>query len=326
MRVILSSLYVLFIFFKHSGPFVSGDADCSCAELSELRVETCRSERLKADLGLLFVALVWGATFPVVKVALIYIPPFTFNTFRFFLSSAIFLLYFIRRDSLKFLRVARASFREGVKIGSVVFLGYSLQTLGLNVTTATNAGFITSLYVVLTPVVSWVFYRTGIKGKDIFCTALALFGMLLLSFTPGISTEVGDILLLGCAIAFAAEIAMISHHSRHCNPDALAFWQIASVALFSLPFSFSEGAIFHPTLNCTVIVSLLITAIFATVIARILQNRLQRITSPADAAVIFSMEGVFSHVFSALTLGEILTPMQYAGALAIVMAVIISSL
>ncbi len=284
-------------------------------------------ERLKADAGLLFVALVWGATFPVVKVALNYVPPFTFNALRFFLSSAIFVLLSASHVR-QFIWKVKASFREGFRIGSVVFLGYSLQTLGLKVTTATNAGFITSLYVVLTPIVSWVLYRTKIRNKDVFCTMLALSGMILLSSSSGldVSAEIGDALLLGCAFAFAAEISMISHHSRLCDPDSLAFWQIVAVAILSLPFSLKEGAILHPVINGIVIFSLAITAIFATVIARILQNRLQSVTMPTDAAVIFSMEGVFSHIFSALTLGEVLTPLQYLGALAIVLAVVISSL
>jgi len=283
--------------------------------------------RLKADIGLLFVALVWGATFPVVKVALDYVPPFTFNTMRFFLSSALFVLI-SAPHARQFLWKLRASFRDGFRIGFAVFLGYSLQTLGLKVTTATNAGFITSLYVVLTPVVSWLLYRTRIRAKDAFCTTLALLGMILLSVNglSDVSAEVGDLLLLGCAFAFAAEISMISHHSRLRDPDSLAFWQIVTVAVLSLPFSLKEGAILHPVINGVVIFSLVITAVFATVIARILQNRLQSITMPADAAVIFSMEGVFSHVFSALTLGEVLSPLQYAGAFAIVLAVIISSL
>ena len=97
-------------------------------------------KRLYADLGLLIVALIWGVTFPVVKVAVESVSPFVFNSLRFFMACALFLPF-----------VSLDGFRDGFKIGIATFLGYSFQTIGLQYTTATNAGFITSLYVVLAP-------------------------------------------------------------------------------------------------------------------------------------------------------------------------------
>ncbi len=276
--------------------------------------------RAKADLYLLLVALIWGATFPLVKVALAYISPFAFNAIRFSISTLAFLILLpkikVSKEKLK------NSMLTGIKIGFVVFLGYSLQTLGMVYSSATNAGYITSLYVVLTPVVAKIFYRNTIKLKELFCTFTALLGMLLMSYN---NLGLGNVMLLGCALAFAVEIAMISHNSKKFCSTSLAFWQVFSVAIFSIPFSFLDLNS-KISFNSSVILALIITALFATVVARIVQNKFQKFTTAADAAVIFSMEGVFSHLFSFMFLGEKLGLLQLAGAVIIVLSVIAVSL
>jgi len=117
---------------------------------------------------------------------------------------------------------------------------------------------------------------------------------------------------------------MISYYSKLVNPTMLAFWQIFTVAILSIPFAIFTTTNFE--INYDVVVALIITAFFATFIAKMLQNWLQRYTKPSDAAVIMSMEGVFSHVFAVAMLGECLNLLQYAGAALIVMAVIVVSL
>ncbi len=113
-------------------------------------------KRLYADLGLALVALIWGSTFPVVKIALDSMSPFAFNTVRFFIACLFFLPFLKGWD-----------FRDGLKIGIVSFLGYTFQTVGLDYTTATNAGFITSTYVVLAPIISWLVYKDVFDRRDI---------------------------------------------------------------------------------------------------------------------------------------------------------------
>ncbi|AEA47726.1 DMT family transporter [Archaeoglobus veneficus] len=268
-------------------------------------------KRLYADLGLLIVALIWGSTFPVVKIALDSMSPFAFNTVRFFIS-CLFFIPFLKKEG----------FVDGFKIGVMVFLGYSFQTVGLEYTTATNAGFITSVYVVLTPVVAYILYRIPVDRRDALGVTMAFVGIYLLSGYSGFN--IGDVLLLACALAFATEIAMISHYSRLRNPTMLAFWQIFAVAVLSAPLAIITTTRFE--FNTDVVYALLITAFLATFVAKMLQNWLQRYTKPSDAAVILSMEGVFSHVFAAVILAEHLSILQYAGALLIIIAVVVVSL
>ncbi len=268
------------------------------------------SRRLLADFGLLIVALIWGVTFPIVKVAVEVVSPFAFNAVRFAIA-CLFFLPLIRTDG----------FADGFKIGVATFLGYTFQTFGLQYTTATNAGFITSLYVVLAPIIAFFLYGMSLKCLDVFATFLALIGMFLLTGYKGFNF--GDLLVLACAFAFAMEIAMISYYSRRVNPTQLAFWQIFAVAILSTPFALITD---NFVLNRDVAMALIITAVFATVIAKIMQNWFQRWTKPADASVIMSMEGVFSHVFAVFMLGESLKAIQYVGAGLIVLAVILVSL
>jgi len=110
-------------------------------------------KRFYANLGLLIVAMIWGATFPVVKIALNSMSPFAFNTIRFFITSLLFLPL-----------ISKKGMKEGFKIGLATFLGYSFQTVGLEYTTATNAGFITSIYVVLMPIIAYLLYKMQLRG------------------------------------------------------------------------------------------------------------------------------------------------------------------
>ena len=273
-------------------------------------------KRIHADLLLLLVALIWGLTFPVIKIALESISPLTFNSIRFFIAAILFLPFLLRAGG------NGEDFLTGVKIGIAVFLGYTFQTLGLQFTTATNAGFITSTYVVFTPIIAYLLFRQKVSKMEVVFLSTAFFGLYLLSEFAG-KFNLGDFLILLCAIAFASEIVLISHFSRIKNPTYLAFGQIFAVVVFSTPFTFFEKRL---VINSDVVLPLLITAVFATTLARIAQNHAQKFTRASDAAIIFSMEGVFSHLFSILMLGEKLSAVQYAGASFIVLSVIAISI
>lgn len=269
------------------------------------------SKRILADLGLLLTALIWGATFPVVKIAIHYISPFAFNAIRFALASLLFIPFF-----------SKLGWKEGMKIGFCTFVGYSFQTFGMNFTTATNAGFVTSLYIVLSPLVACAIYKISVRRLDVLALTLALIGFYLLSGYEGF--KLGDLLIFVCAVGFAFEIAMISYHSQRIKPITLAFWQVLAVAIFSTPLAlFATDKII---VNWDVISALVITVLLATFIAKMLQNVLQKYVSVVEASVILSLEGVFAHLFAVLMLGESLSTVQYVGAFLIMISVIIVSI
>jgi len=119
------------------------------------------------------------------------------------------------------------------------------------------------------------------------------------------------------------EIAMISFYSKKISPTSLAFWQVLAVALFSTPLALFTTNVFE--MNRDVVYALIVTVIFATFIAKILQNTLQRHVKVAEASVILSLEGLFAHLFGLFMLGESLSLIQYFGALLITLAVILVS-
>jgi drug/metabolite transporter (DMT)-like permease len=161
-------------------------------------------------------------------------------------------------------------------------------------------------------------FKARVSRREIFFVITAFAGLYLLS---GFSAEFsyGDILILLCAVAFAFEIVLISHFSRIKSPIYLAFGQVLTVAILSTPLSIVA---YRFELSRDVAVALLITAVFATTLARIAQNHAQKFTRSTDAAIIFSMEGVFSHILAIFMLGESLTFTEYAGAGLIVLSVI----
>ncbi len=254
--------------------------------------------RIYADLGLLAVAIIWGATFPVVKIALNFISPLAFNSVRFLLTSSLF---------IPFLRLKE--FKAGVIIGTATFFGYLFQTVGLLYTTSTNAGFITSTYVVLTPAIAYILFRERIESIDIISVILATLGIFLLSGVERF--RVGDILMIFCAIAFAFEIVLIARYSKHMNVMSLAGWQVVTVGVFSLIPAFFTAEKFE--FNTFVVFAIALTGLLATFFAKIMQNRMQRDTSPVDAGIILSMEGLFAHLFGMIFLSESLSLTQYGG-------------
>ncbi len=265
-------------------------------------------KRVYADLGLLAVAIIWGLTFPVVKVALNFVSPFAFNSIRFLLTSILF-IPFLKREEM----------RAGLAIGGATFLGYAFQTVGLQYTTSTNAGFITSTYVVFTPMIAFLLYRERIQKIDALSVLLTVAGIYLLSGFEGV--KAGDGLMILCAVAFAFEIVLISRYAGSLSIMSLAGWQVFAVGLLSsVPAALTTERL---EINSYVIFALALTGFLATFLAKIVQNRMQAHTDSVDAGIILSMEGVFAHIFGVLFMNESLTSVQYSGVLLLMMALIL---
>ena len=183
-------------------------------------------------LALLLTTFIWGATFPATKAVLEHTPPFSFLFLRFLLGALLvgggFLLWRIR------LRREPAVLRASAIATCWLFLGYALQTVGLNYTTASNSAFITALYVVLVPLILRRFAR-----HVWVATGIATVGLWLL-VKPSASGNLGDFLTFGCAVAFAAHIAFIKpFFERALNQKEV---DIARTLLLRLRDSFQQKA------------------------------------------------------------------------------------
>jgi drug/metabolite transporter (DMT)-like permease len=246
--------------------------------------------------------LVWGSTFVVVKDALADVGPFEFVAMRF--GVAFLTLLLIGHGRLKGL--GRHGLCAGLVIGIFLFLGYALQTTGLQLTTASKAGFITGLSILIVPVLAFAVLRHRIGPGLVLGVALACAGMYLLSFSGSASFNIGDLFVLGCAVAFAAHIVSISAFAPRYDPIALSIVQTGFVA--ALATAITALAERQPLPSATSVAwgPALYTGIVGTAAVLGVQTTIQRFTTPSHAALIFSLEPVFAALFAWALVGETL--------------------
>jgi drug/metabolite transporter (DMT)-like permease len=268
-------------------------------------------------LALLLTTFIWGATFPATKAVLEQIPPLSFLFLRFFLGALLvgggFLLWRLR------LHREPALLKASTIATCWLFLGYLLQTVGLNYTTASNSAFITALYVIIVPIILRRFDR-----RVWLATGIATVGLWLL-VKPSGSGNLGDVLTLGCAVAFAAHIACLERFTREVDAPSLFAWQMIAMVCLLLPTLLVEQApaqAFAPT--ALLLVGLGVTGGLATG-AFAIQMWVQRIVPAQQVALIFSSEPAYAAGLSWYFLGETLDTQGWIGGGLILLAVLVGA-
>jgi drug/metabolite transporter (DMT)-like permease len=282
-------------------------------------------QRWKADLALIGVALIWGATFILVKEALNAVSTMLFLTMRF--AIAAFALWFtFRGRGSHFPRNRKRELLVGLLVGSCLFGGYVLQTAGLRYTTASKAGFITGFYIVLVPVLNAVLYRRVPQISEAAGVVFAGVGMALMTLNSfSFDIGFGDLLVLGCSFAYALHIIVLGHFSGTMTYETLAVNQIATGAVLgALTFWWIETP--RLTWNTSVIAALAVTSLLATALAFSIQSWAQQFTTPTRTALIFSLEPVFAWLTSFVVAGELLTGRATLGALLILSGILLVEL
>lgn len=257
---------------------------------------------------LLTVAFVWGATFVFVKSALTEIGPFAFLAGRFWLAFIVLAVPFFARLR----QGGRPLWGAGAGLGLVLWAAYAFQTVGLRTTTATRAGFITGLFVVLVPLLSAFVLRRMPTLVVWGAALLAVLGLALLSLPLDPALAPGNGLMLLCALMVAIHILLVDRQARCHDPLALSTVQIGTVALLSgLAALVAEPLPAH--LSPGVWGAILFTALPATALALLLQVVGQRRTPPHEAALLLTLEPVFAALTAFLFLGERLGARGLAG-------------
>lgn len=250
-------------------------------------------KELKADLALLSITVFWGASFPVMSIALDYIPPFSFLALRYLLSAVI--LFPLGLKSIK--KINKDTVKGALFIGLSLFFGSGLQLIGLLFTTPSKSGFLTGLNVIIVPLIIIIIYKEAPKFKTIFGAFLSIIGLGFMSYNGSLSFNIGDILTIFSAIAFASQILLVDKYCVKCDVFLLTALEMLIVGVLSLiPAIYFENM--NVIVNVTSISSILYLAIFCTVYAYFLQNRVQKYTEPTHAAIIFLAEPVFGALFS----------------------------
>jgi drug/metabolite transporter (DMT)-like permease len=276
---------------------------------------------IQAEIYLLGIVVIWGSTFAIIKGILDQIMPFTFLAYRFFWAAFILGLIFWKR--LK--NIDKMILKKGSLIGIFLFLGYTFQTVGLKYTTATKAGFITGLSVVLVPIISHFFIREKISKNSIIGVILAFIGLWFLNYNSSFIFNFGDFLVLLCAVSFAMHIISVGLYVRKVDYVLLVIVQLTTVFVLSFLMAlFFERPGIHLYYPSGVWWSIILTGIFATALAFYIQNKFQRYSTATKTAITFSGEPIFGAIFAYLLLGEKVGLIAWIGGLLIIFGMIIS--
>jgi drug/metabolite transporter (DMT)-like permease len=269
-----------------------------------------------AVLSLVFVAIVWGAGFVLMKDAIDDQPVFDFLATRFTLATLVMIA--IRPQVLS--AINKQTLFRGSVLGVMLGLAYITQTIGLDLTTAAITGFLTGLYVVFTPLLFWFVFKKKVDKKVIVGTTLALTALLFISFN-GISIDPGQIWLIACALLFAGHIIGLSFWSNAKDIYTLTVIQLAAGSVVCWLGALPDG--YQPPPNAFVWGTVVFTAVFATAMAFLIQTWAQSIMDPSRVAIILTGEIVFAAVIAVAVGQEVLAARTIIGGVLIVVAMLI---
>ncbi len=281
---------------------------------------------IKSNLLLLLAAAIWGFAFVAQRVGMEHVGPFIFNGVRFFLGSISLLplVWYFRNDPHTTRAGLKSELLAGLLAGSVLFMGASLQQIGLIYTTAGKSAFITCLYIVLVPILGRFLGDTVNRATWLGCI-LAVVGLYFLSIKGSFSIQIGDLVLLIGALFWAFHILIIGHFSRRVDVLKLSCYQFLTCALLSLiTAAFTETVILRDLM--AVAVPILYGGFCSVGIAYTLQVVGQKHAPPAHAAIILSMETVFAVIGGYLILGERITGQEFIGCVLMLAGMLVSQL
>ena len=274
--------------------------------------------RLKAELALAVAAMIWGSTFVVVNDALVDISPVLYLALRFWMGSLILLLWIRKRPSRRILV-------GGMVTGVFLGFGMILQTLGLKFTSASNVGFLTSMYIPLVPFVGALVYGIRTGWRELSAVVVASVGIGLMSFDPSsLTVNQGDLMTVVAAVLFAFQIVLVTRFGVEGELAWLVWLQVTMVAVVSSFGLILESSFVNWTMRLWWAFG--ITVFGATVAAFLLQSWGQRHTTATRAALIFALEPVFAGLASYYWLGERLTGRGWVGAGLVLLGVLLAEL
>lgn len=251
------------------------------------------SRKIRADLILLSITAFWGVSFPLMRNVLEHMHALTYLMLRFGISAIFVSMIFIRKHR----GIGKRELAGGAVIGSLLAVGMLLQIFGLYETTASNSAFITSMSVVFVPVLLAIFFKQKTNRYTVAGIVFAAAGLFLISGVVKLEFNQGDLLTLLCAVAFALQIIFIDRKTRKADPASIAIVQIWTAAAIAL----SAWLVFRPgvvVINRQTAIILVITSLMGTAYAFSAQIMVQRDTTPAHTALIFTMEPLFALFFA----------------------------
>ena len=273
--------------------------------------------------------IIWGASFTMVRWAL---ADFSASTLLFWRL----LLAFVAGEAIHYFtnrKLFRSSFSDSkLSMPAGIFLGLSLifQTYALNYTTATNSGFITSLYVVLIPILGALFFKQSFKAHHVLLSLLAFAGMGFLLNLESLEIRRGELLTLVAAFTAAFQIILVGRAARHAKSafrfnTYQTFWSLAVIIPFLvLEVRIKALQVWPTNISQRSLLAMLGLAVFVSLLAFYLQIRAQRVLSTTTSSMLCLLEGPFAFFFAAIFLSESLNGYQFFGASIILLSCFLS--
>jgi drug/metabolite transporter (DMT)-like permease len=273
---------------------------------------------VRALLVLIAVTAVWGVTFVQVKDAVALYPLFAFLALRFAIASLTLTPSGVRRLRT----LGRSGWAAGAFAGALLGGGYALQTAGLERTSVSSTGFITGMYVVLTPLLALALFRVRVGASAWIGVALATIGLALLSGVHG-GAVLGDLLVLAGSAVYSLQIVLMERYAPRY--DAIAFTLVEMLAAFAglLLIALALGQLRVPH-GWTVWGALIVTGVFASALAFLAQTWAQRRTSATQTALAFSLEPVWTAFFGFTLAGDRLGSTALVGCAVIMAGIVVA--
>jgi drug/metabolite transporter (DMT)-like permease len=279
-----------------------------------------RRTTILADIGLFYAAAIWGSTFFVVKGVLDQIHPVTLVAYRFLIAGIIMLVYLFATG-----RPVFKHFGKGFLLAVVLWFLYVPQTIGLGITTASNSGFITGLFVAFVPLFLRLIFKRTPTMMELIASVISLLGLWVL--TGGLrAVNTGDILTLAAAMTYALHLLLSDKYMKAgVDPYVISFQQFIMIAVLSFIVMIAFDLPFTAGTTATMGTVLFLT-LFPTLTAFVIQMVAQRIVSPLRVSLIFALEPVFAGVFAWTLGGEPFILRSAFGGLLIFVALVLSGL
>mgnify|MGYP001208723990 CR=1 FL=1 len=283
-----------------------------------------------AIFGLVFTTFIWGITFEVVEESLKSIPPNIFNTIRFLIAAFCTFIAIIFKN--RKISISKFEFKAGIICASLLALGYFFQSLGLWENSIylksdpNKSAFITGTSVLMVPIIMYIMNKSRVSKHLWISIFFVLLGMGIL-LNPNVEKfTIGDLLTFFCATSFAAHIIFQGNYLKDGINDIFSFFLSQTVfasLLFFIPSIVEINYLVDSIeFNSTVISGLIITGVFGTFIAIMIMVWAQKIVSPIQTAMIFSMEPVFAGLYNHFFTDHILTNWGIFAGVIIVLSII----
>jgi drug/metabolite transporter (DMT)-like permease len=290
--------------------------------------------KFKGESALLLTTVIWGGTFAIIKTALGSVSPMVFISLRFSMALIIFSPFAYKK--LGNLNIK--SIKEGIILGILYFGGFASQTIGLNYTSATKSAFITGTFVIFTPFFQILLEKRLPSKGNIIGIILVASGLIFLSSKGhsyleiieelGTDFNYGDYLTLICAVFYSLYIVYLDIVSKRIEYIPLVFLQIAVTAvggiICAMLLEKTGIEISRFILNNNVIMAVIYTSLFATILTTTLQTKFQKYITPAKAGIIFSFEPIFASIVAFFLLSEKISNFGLVGCLFIFCGLLIS--